>query len=81
VDNNLPTDGESAYLHTAYSNSADGSVDFTKTNTSGDYLYIGLCSNFKVSDEDLTYTDYSWSRLKGDSVDIASTAIDYAVSN
>lgn len=81
LDNNLPTTGESAYLHTAYSNSADGSVDFTKNNTSGDYLYIGLCSNFKVSDEDLTYSDYIWTRLKGDSVKVVTTSVEYAVSN
>lgn len=81
LDNNLPTAGESAYLHTAYSNSADGSVDFTKSNTSGDYLYIGLCSNFKVDDTDLTYSDYSWSRLKGDSVKVVTTSVEYAVSN
>lgn len=81
LDNNLPTAGESAYLHTAYSNSADGSVDFTKSNTSGDYLYIGLCSNFKVDDADLTYKDYTWSRLKGDSVKVVTTSVEYAVSN
>ena len=81
LDNNLPSAGESAYLHTAYSNSADGSVDFTKSNTSGDYLYIGLCSNFKVSDEDLTYSDYIWTRLKGDSVKVVTTSVEYAVSN
>jgi hypothetical protein len=56
-------------------------VDFTKSNTSGDYLYIGLCSNFKVDDTDLTYSDYSWSRLKGDSVKVVTTSVEYAVSN
>lgn len=81
LDNNLPSAGESAYLHTAYSNSADGSQDFTKSNTSGDYLYIGLCSNFKVDDSDLTYKDYTWSRLKGDSVKVVTTSVEYAVSN
>lgn len=81
LDNNLPSAGESAYLHTAYSNSADGSQDFTKSNTSGDYLYIGLCSNFKVDDADLTYKDYTWSRLKGDSVKVVTTSVEYAVSN
>lgn len=81
LDNNLPSAGESAYLHTAYSNSADGSKDFTKSNTNGDYLYIGLCSNFKVDDADLTYKDYTWSRLKGDSVKVVTTSVEYAVSN
>lgn len=81
LDNNLPSAGESAYLHTAYSNSADGSVDFTKNNTSGNYLFIGLCSNFKLDDADLTYKDYTWSRLKGESVKVAATATEYNVSN
>lgn len=81
LDKNLPAAGESAYLHTAYSNSADGSVDFTKNSTTGDYLYIGLCSNFKVDDTDLTYQDYTWSRLKGDSVKVVTTSVEYAVSN
>lgn len=81
LDKNLPAAGESAYLHTAYSNSADGSVDFTKNSTTGDYLYIGLCSNFKVDDTDLTYQDYTWSRLKGDSVKVVTNSVMYAVSN
>lgn len=81
LDNNLPNAGESAYLHTAYSNSADGTVDFTKTNTSGDYLYIGLCSNFKLDDSDLTPSSYIWTRLKGDSVKVVTTSVEYAVSN
>lgn len=81
LDKNLPAAGESAYLHTAYSNSADGSVDFTKNSTTGDYLYIGLCSNFKVDDTNLTYQDYTWSRLKGDSVKVVTTSVEYAVSN
>lgn len=80
IDNNVPSSGQSAYLHTAYANSADGSVDFSKTNITGNYLYIGLCSNFKADDADLEYTDYEWSRLKGDSITILSTVIEYAGS-
>lgn len=58
--------GTTAYLHIAYANSADGAIDFTKTNTTGNYLYIGFCSNYNSDDTNLTYTDYTWSRLKGD---------------
>lgn len=58
--------GTTAYLHTAWANSADGSLDFTKVNTSHDYKYIGLVSNFTQSDAGLTYSDYTWTKLKGD---------------
>jgi hypothetical protein len=58
--------GTTAYLHIAYANSADGVTDFTKVNTTGNYLYIGFCSNYNSDDTNLTYTDYTWSRLKGD---------------
>lgn len=58
-------EGATQYLHTAYANSSDGSKDFTKENITGDYLYIGLKSDFTESDSELTYRDYTWSRLKG----------------
>lgn len=58
-------EGATQYLHTAYANSSDGSKDFTKENITGDYLYIGLKSDFTESDSELTYSDYTWSRLKG----------------
>lgn len=58
-------EGATQYLHTAYANSSDGSKDFTKVNLTGDYLYIGLKSDFIESDSALTYSDYTWSRLKG----------------
>lgn len=59
-------EGATQYLHTAYANSSDGSKDFTKVNITGDYLYIGLKSDFTESDSALIYRDYTWSRLKGD---------------
>jgi outer membrane murein-binding lipoprotein Lpp len=58
--------GTTAYLHTAYANSADGATDFTKVNTTGNYLYIGFCSNYNSDDSALVYSDYTWNRLKGD---------------
>lgn len=53
------------YVHIAYANSADGSQDFSKTNTTNNYSYIGFCSNTNESDAGLTYRDYNWSRYKG----------------
>lgn len=72
------------YLHLAWANSADGSTDFTKTNNGGDYLYIGMKSDFNESDDTLTYKDYKWSRLKGNtgtSVTITSKSVTYQVSD
>lgn len=53
------------YVHIAYANSADGSQDFSKTNTTNNYSYIGFCSNFNEIDAGLTYRDYKWSKYKG----------------
>lgn len=77
-------EGSTQYLHTAYANSSDGYKDFTKVNITGDYLYIGLKSDFTESDSELTYKDYTWSRLKGgdgSSVKVKSTSVTYQVSN
>lgn len=59
------TSGITAYLHTAWANSADGSVDFTKNPSGGSYAYVGFCSNNTQSDTNLVYSDYSWSYVKG----------------
>lgn len=59
------TSGVTTYLHTAWANSADGSVDFTKTPNGGEYSYVGLCSNYHQSDTNLIYSDYTWSYVKG----------------
>lgn len=65
------TSGNTAYLHTAWANSSDGSVDFTKNPNGGVYSYIGFCTNHTESDSTLIYTDYSWSYNKGSSGDDA----------
>lgn len=65
------TSGITAYLHTAWSNSADGSVDFTKNPSGGQFSYVGVCSNNIESDENLVYTDYSWTYIKGEEGDNA----------
>lgn len=59
------------YLHIAYANSSDGKTDFAKTPVSGvSYSYMGYCSNSTASDASLTYTDYQWVLVPGESTQI-----------
>lgn len=58
------------YTHTAYANSADGSLDFIKAtdpnyDPSVSYSYIGWCTDRNASDSSLTYSDYTWSLISG----------------
>lgn len=55
--------GDSAYLHIAYAKSSDGQDGFSTTwfNTA---TYIGFKSDHTEKDSD-EYTDYEWSRIKG----------------
>lgn len=66
--NGLPgkdgTDGTPAYVHFAYSTTSDGSGNFSTTPFDG-ALYIGVLSDDVVTDSQV-YTDYAWSRMKGD---------------
>ena len=64
--------GTTAYVHTAYANSADGQTNFSKTYFNN-ALYIGFCSNHTQSDSGLTPTDYTWCRLKGDNAQSPTT--------
>lgn len=57
-------DGKTSYLHVAYANSPDGSVDFS-TTVSENKLYMGVCVDFNSSDPS-TASSYSWSRIKGE---------------
>ena len=55
--------GETSYIHTAYANSIDGTVDFSTTDT--DRIYIGHYSDFEKTDS----TDpakYTWARMRGE---------------
>ena len=63
--------GTTAYVHTAYANSADGQTNFSKTYFNN-ALYIGFCSNHTQSDSNLIYSDYTWCRLRGDNGQSAS---------
>lgn len=57
-------DGRTSYMHFAYADSADGTVGFTRTATTGK-KYIGFYTDFEKADS----TDpkkYEWSLFKGD---------------
>jgi hypothetical protein len=56
--------GTSAYIHTAYANSADGTADFSTTLASG-RSYLGTYTDSTQSDS-TTPGDYAWTRTKGD---------------
>lgn len=58
------SEGALTYMHTAYANSANGQMNFSKTYFANAY-YIGFCSNHTQSDASLVYTDYTWCRLRG----------------
>lgn len=81
--------GDNAYVHTAWANSADGSVDFS-TSVSTDKKYLGVYTD-NTQEDSQRYSDYSWSLIKGkdgedgedgeDGRGIASTEIRYGTSN
>ena len=60
-------DGKTSYLHIAYSNSADGSVGFSVSD-SANKLYIGQYTDFLL-DDSTDYTKYAWTLIKGDKGD------------
>ncbi|MDU2383207.1 MAG: phage tail protein [Finegoldia magna] len=55
-------DGVSSFTHIAYSNSIDGSKDFSTNNSNREYIGIYVDSN-KTDSED--YKSYKWSKIKG----------------
>ena len=58
------TDGKTTYVHFAYANSSDGNTGFNVVYFDN-AEYIGTYTDFTEADSK-TYTDYIWSRLKGD---------------
>lgn len=56
-------DGQTPYIHFAYANSIDGSVDFT-TGTPGTRAYEGRYSDFIAADS-LNPASYEWREYKG----------------
>ena len=57
-------DGTTYYLHIAYANSQDGTVDFSTTVSDGK-AYIGQYVDTTPADS-TTPSDYSWSKIKGE---------------
>lgn len=55
-------DGKTQYTHIAYANSADGSTDFSTSDSNR--TYIGMYVDFK-SDDSTNPSDYSWTLVKG----------------
>lgn len=56
-------DGQTSYVHFAYANSADGTVDFTTGAPAGRY-YVGVYTDFTAADS-TTPGDYTWSLQRG----------------
>lgn len=56
-------DGKTSYFHIAYANSADGSLDFSTTESAG-RSYIGTYTDFEILDSN-DPTKYTWQLVKG----------------
>lgn len=56
--------GLSSYLHIAYANSSDGSIDFNVSDSTNK-SYIGQYTDFVQSDSN-DYTKYDWTKIKAD---------------
>ena len=67
-------DGQNAYTHIAYSNSEDGSLDFSTTEFFGK-KYIGIYVDFEKEDSE-DYTKYKWKKYVAD-----ETRIEYCWHN
>lgn len=80
--------GQSSFIHIAYSNSSDGGVDFSTTDSSN-RSFMGSYSDFEMIDSS-DPSKYEWQRVKGDTgkdgiagkdgVGLSSTSITYAAS-
>lgn len=56
--------GKTSYIHIAYANSADGTKDFSLTE-SEDKLYIGQYTDY-IEEPSTDPSDYAWTRIKGE---------------
>ena len=63
-DGNDGLAGDNGYVHFAWANSSDGSVDFS-TSVSVGKLYMGVYSDNTETDSQ-DYHDYSWTKIKGE---------------
>lgn len=64
VPGNDGADGKTQYLHIAYSNSEDGTVDFSVSDSTN-RSYIGQYVDFEIQDS-TTPSDYKWTKVKGE---------------
>ena len=64
IQGNPGLDGKSSYTHIAYSNSEDGSIDFSTTELSGK-KYIGIYIDSEKEDSK-DYTKYIWKKYVAD---------------
>ncbi|WP_277812412.1 hypothetical protein [Lactococcus lactis] len=55
-------DGKTQYTHIAYANSADGTTNFSTSDSNR--TYIGMYVDFNINDS-TTPSDYSWTLVKG----------------
>lgn len=64
-------DGVSQYIHIAWANSANGTVNFATSPVPGmTYKYMGICVNTTASDVGLTASDFTiWQEVKGEKGD------------
>lgn len=65
-------DGKTPYFHTAWSNSADGSKDFS-VSEAGEKAYIGTYTDY-VKEDSADYKKYTWMLVKGEKGDPADTS-------
>lgn len=82
ADGSTGEPGDSEYIHLAYANSSDGSLNFNTVYFNG-ALYIGTYIDTSIIDSSL-YTDYEWKRLKGEpgtTVTLVSETIEYCISS
>lgn len=65
-------DGEDAYVHIAWANSADGSTDFSTTDSTNK-LYMGTYTDHTLADSTKP-SDYAWVKIKGETGNIPTVS-------
>ena len=76
------TNGEDSYVHFAYAQSADGSVNFSAVEYEG-ATHIGVYTD-NVKEDSTDYKKYAWSQIRGEdgtSIYIVSTEVVYIPSD
>lgn len=72
-------DGQDAYFHIAWANSANGQTDFS-TTISTNKLYMGTYTDHTQQDSN-TPSDYTWIKIKGDPGKGLSSVTEYYARN